>query len=140
MKSTLYLLILLLSLVLVFIACDDDDDGDKNEADEVGVGAQCEDSSDCQQPEDDAGPVQECLTNFTGGYCGIKDCTANADCPEGSACVAHTDGVNYCFRQCAEKPECNVNRDPEVEANCSANVEWVEEDTPGKACVPPSGS
>ena len=139
MKATLYLMVLLLSLGLIFIACGDDD-GDENEADEVGVGAQCEDSMDCQQPEDDAGIMQECLTEFTGGYCGVKDCTANVDCPEGSACVANDNGTDYCFRQCAEKSECNANRDPDVEANCSANIEWVEEDTPGRACVPPSGS
>jgi len=137
MKIEIYLLVLLMSLGIISVGCADDDD-DENEADEAGVGAQCEVSTDCTQPETDAGPMQECLTNFTGGYCGIKDCTGNADCPEGAACVAHEDNVNYCFRQCTDKSECNVNRDPEVESNCSANIEFVDADTLGKACVPPS--
>jgi hypothetical protein len=141
MKVTKYLLILLMSVGFVAIGCGDDD-GNENEADEKGVGAQCETSADCQQPEDDAGMAQECLTEFTGGYCGIEDCASNEDCPEGSACVDHDNGNEYCFRVCDNKPECNANRDEDVEANCSANIEFVDDTTPDgtKACVPPSGS
>jgi hypothetical protein len=53
----------------------------------------------------------------------------------------HTDGMNYCFRNCIDKAECNANRDPANEANCSSNVTFVEpaKNQGLKACVPPSG-
>ena len=132
--------IFLAAMMGLFMLGCGDDDGDENEADEVGVGAQCETSADCLQPEDDAGMPQECLTQFKGGYCGIEDCASNEDCPEGSACVDHDDGQEYCFRTCNEKSECNVNRSEDVESNCSSNIEFVDDTTTGKACVPPSGN
>jgi hypothetical protein len=104
-----------------------------NQADERGIGAQCTKKEDCAEEE------QQCLP-FRGGYCGLRDCTKDADCPTGSGCVAHTDGVNYCFRTCQEKAECNRNRAVEVEANCSANVTFVEGALGRKACVPPSST
>ena len=102
-----------------------------SEADDLGVGAECAANDDC-----DADTDQVCL-GFKGGYCGIEGCLANADCPEDSACVAHDDGINYCFRICIDKAECNANRSVENESNCSANVDFVEP-TNAKACVPPS--
>ena len=69
---------------------------------------------------------------------GVQDCTDDAGCPQGSACVAHDDGVNYCFRVCANKSECNYNRAADNESNCSSNITFVEGGG-GKACVPPSG-
>ncbi len=96
-----------------------------------GVGSECTQSSDCTESG------QTCLS-FKGGYCGIKDCTANSGCPTGSACVAHTDGSKYCFLQCTEKADCNANRTTANEANCAANVTYVEAATTGKACVPPA--
>jgi hypothetical protein len=137
MKVTIYLLAIILSFGLM--GCDDDDS--ETEADLAGVGAACTTDDQCQQPEDDAGPVQECLTEFTGGYCGVKDCASNEDCPEGSVCVDH-DGTEYCFRICNDKPECNANRDEDVESNCvgGGSVDYVDPTTPKetKACVPPS--
>ena len=118
---------LLLVFGLAAGGCDDD-----TEADRLGVGAQCV-ASECDEELE-----LVCLTQFKGGYCGLEDCTADLDCPEGSACVAHTDGVNYCFRICLDKPECNRNRDVENESNCSSNVVFVEGKTGVKACVPPS--
>ncbi|HEY5922125.1 MAG TPA: hypothetical protein VIV11_10665 [Kofleriaceae bacterium] len=114
--------------IAVGFACGDD-------ADDFGVGAQCAGNADC-----DPDTMQVCL-QFKGGYCGIMGCTADADCPDLSSCVAHSDGVNYCFRNCIDKGECNRNRDPENEANCSANITFVEPaNNQGlKACVPPSG-
>ena len=114
-----------LAVVFALATCNDD-------ADDVGVGAQCAGTDEC--PEDLA-----CLA-FKGGYCGLENCTADADCPELSACVAHTDGKNYCFRICTDKPECNANRDIENEANCSSSVEFVEQNQGSKACVPPSST
>lgn len=86
--------------------------------------------------------MQTCLTQFKGGYCGEMGCTADADCVSDSACIRHTDGVNYCFRICVDKAQCNANRDPENESNCSSSVDFVEGASPvavSSACVPPSG-
>jgi hypothetical protein len=130
----------LASLLIVLPACEDDNDDDGTEADQFGVGAECSADSDCDEyePEEDTGGYElTCLTQFTGGYCGLDDCLGNEDCPDGSACVAHDDGMNYCFRRCSDKGECNLNRDPDNESNCSSNIEFVEP-TNGKACVPPS--
>jgi hypothetical protein len=108
-------------------ACGDD-------ADDLGIGAQCTGNDQC-----DAETMQVCL-QFKGGYCGLMGCATDADCPDLSACVMHDDGTNYCFRTCVDKAECNANRDVDNESNCSSSVTWVE---PGnkngiKACVPPS--
>ncbi len=109
-----------------FVACDSD-------ADDLGVGAQCTMTDDCNQ--DDG--AQTCLP-FKGGYCGLMGCAVDADCPEASACITHTDQVNYCFRICVDKPDCNANRDVENESNCSSSVDFVEGAMGRKACVPPS--
>ena len=121
------------------IACGPPEDEDETEADRFGVGAACSVDADCEY-EDEAetgGPVLECLPQFTGGYCGVIDCTSNDDCPEASACVAHEDGNNYCFRICVDKAECNAHRPADAQSNCSSNIEFVEP-TSAKACVPPS--
>lgn len=104
-----------------------------SDADDLGVGAQCTANDQCNQ--DDG--AQTCLP-FKGGYCGLQGCTVDADCPEASACITHTDAVNYCFRICADKPDCNANRDVENESNCSSSVDFVEGANGRKACVPPS--
>lgn len=104
-----------------------------NESDELGVGAQCGTTDDCNPDI-----ATTCLTQFKGGYCGVTGCQADADCPESSACVVHTDGMNYCFRICTDKPECNANRDVDNEANCSGSVDFVDPARTSKACIPPS--
>jgi hypothetical protein len=117
---------LVAALAMMFaFACGDD-------ADDLGVGAQCTGDDQC-----DADTMQTCLA-FKGGYCGIKGCLLDADCPDLSKCVAHDDGMNYCFRTCLDKAECNANRDAANEANCSSSVTFVEANTGLKACVPPS--
>jgi hypothetical protein len=81
---------------------------------------------------------QTCLA-FKGGYCGVAGCGGDAGaCPQGSACVLHTDGQTYCFLICTDKPQCNLYRPLEVESNCSSNVTFVDS-VMAKACVPPSG-
>jgi len=105
------------------------------QADLIGVGAPCKVQADCLQTE--AG-VQNCLTEFKGGYCGLKGCTTSADCPAGSGCVTYN-AATYCFRRCKEKTECNLNRPLDIESNCSSNVDFVEGKTGDKPCVPPSG-
>lgn len=119
------LLCVCLGLSLGLTACGE-------EADELGVGAQCSANDDCTEDG------QQCLTEFKGGYCGVKGCQSDAQCPDGSRCVTHSDSNNYCFRSCTDKSECNVNRDADVESNCSSNVTFADGDKSGKACVPPS--
>lgn len=119
-----------LLMALLCAACGDDG----TEADRLGVGAQCVDVDlDCDEDTD-----QICLTEFKGGYCGIRDCADDLDCPEGSACIAHDSGTNYCFRVCLDKSECNRHRDVDSEANCSSNVVFTDGADGRKACVPPS--
>jgi hypothetical protein len=128
--KTLCSSILVASALTVLLAgCADDDDG--TEADLLGVGAECSSDDDCEEED------QFCLQQFKGGYCGVEDCVDDEVCPEGSRCVAHTDGTNYCFRVCTDKSECNANRGPDVESNCSANIVFTDAQD-GKACVPPS--
>jgi hypothetical protein len=126
-------------LLLLFAGCVDDGNG-PTEADDVGVAEQCSVDEDCNQDvvDENGNPILQCLTGFKGGYCGLMGCMLDEDCPQGSACVAHTDGTNYCFRICANKPECNYNRSPDNEANCSSNITFTDGGG-GKACVPPSG-
>jgi hypothetical protein len=114
-----------------------DDDG--SVADRIGVAAECTSDEVCPQVERGDETIQlSCIRDFKGGYCGITDCQADDDCPDGSACVDHDDGNSYCFRICAEKLECNRNRTLENEANCSANIDFADATRDGKACVPPS--
>jgi len=120
---------ILLPLVIVSSSCG----GDGTEADQLGVGAECTATADCDEDTN-----QECLTEFAGGYCGIRDCASDEDCPEASACIAHDPQHNYCFRVCLDKLECNENRSVEVESNCSSNVVFTDGAQGRKACVPPS--
>jgi len=138
MPKSPWILVSLAGLALAAaVGCGDDDDGGGTDADRIGVGAMCTANADCLQGGD-AAIVQQCLQQFRGGYCGLTGCTGNVDCPYGSACVAHTDGQNYCFRICLDKGECNLNRTPDVESNCSANIDFVDGRQGSKACVPPS--
>ena len=54
--------------------------------------------------------------------------------------IQHDDGMNYCFRTCVDKPDCNENRDAENESNCSSSVTFVDGANGRKACVPPSST
>ncbi|MDA3864212.1 MAG: hypothetical protein PF689_10145, partial [Deltaproteobacteria bacterium] len=92
MKTNILIIQIFLSLIFVFSSCDDDND---NEANKLGVGAQCTTNEECDLEND-----QSCLLDFKGGYCGVMDCIADEECPEGSRCVAHDDGNNYCFLIC----------------------------------------
>ena len=121
---------LAISIAVLLAACDDG-----TEADRQYIGGQCASSDDCYQEGEFP---QSCLTQFSGGYCGLEGCQGDEDCPEASACVAHTDGASYCFRICTDKVQCNRNRDLENEANCSANIVFVDGPRDVKACVPPS--
>jgi hypothetical protein len=118
---------------LVLAGCGD---SSSTEADRIGVGGECSQAAECESADEDI--TLTCLTQFTGGYCGLEGCEGDGDCPEGSACIDYEDGNNYCFRVCVEKPECNENRSLENESNCSANVVFVDERNERKACVPPS--
>lgn len=112
------------------------------DADAVGIASTCTADPDCPEVTIDGEAVQlNCVTDFKGGYCTIRGCTTAADCPAASTCVAHSDGKNYCFRECADKAECNANRPVDDEANCSSSFEYATaaDDEAGlKACIPPS--
>jgi hypothetical protein len=138
MRRTYLLLAAALAFSVACAGC-----GGGTDADAVGVGAECTLSDECPEVTfaNDAGSVAlACLTQFAGGYCGLTPCASTLDCPDGSICVTHTDAINYCFRACANKPECNRRRSPENEANCSSNFTWAfpGEDDGRKACIPPS--
>jgi hypothetical protein len=120
---------LLLALPL-FFGCGDDDDGG-SEAIRRGVGDECAVNEDCQEEG------QSCLTQFSGGYCGVQDCTGDVDCPAGSACVTEDDGVNYCFLVCIDKPDCNDHRAVENESNCVSSLPFVDDSAGRKVCRPP---
>ncbi|MDH4281719.1 MAG: hypothetical protein OEV36_03615 [Myxococcales bacterium] len=104
------------------------------EADRIGVGAECTASAECPS---DMEVALECLTQFKGGYCGLEGCMGDADCPEGSACVT-SEGNNFCFRLCLDKPDCNRNRSLENESNCVGSISFVDPRNERKACEPPS--
>lgn len=111
-------------------------DSGETEADRIGVGAECTASAECESADEDI--TLECLTQFKGGYCGLEGCEGDADCPEGSACVTHSDSNNYCFRLCADKPDCNRRRSAENESNCVGSIDFVDPRNERKACEPPS--
>lgn len=113
-------------------ACGDDDDDGGSQAQRMGVGAACDSADDCP-PE----LMLDCLP-FKGGYCGLEGCTTDAECPQGSACVEHDDGNNYCFLVCVDKPECNWTRPVDAESNCSSNITFADGHKAVKACVPPT--
>jgi hypothetical protein len=134
-----------------FVGCGSKEDPNGNgntEADRLGVAWACQIDDDCPEVEilgaggdGSAATVQlSCLTQFTDGYCAIQGCETADDCPQGATCVAHTDGTNYCFRECGDKSECNANREGAREANCSANFNYADsaDATNLKACIPPS--
>ena len=121
-------------MVLIILVCGFGACGG-SESDALGLAAQCGGEHVCRQ---DVDPPLECLSDFKGGYCGLSGCKGNTDCPDDAICIEHTDKVNYCFRTCVDKIECNENRSEESEANCSSNVTRVEGGNE-KVCVPPSG-
>ncbi|MCA9709600.1 MAG: hypothetical protein KDK70_27425 [Myxococcales bacterium] len=112
-----------------------------NEADHVGVAAQCQVDADCEyDPDTDGEPFElRCLTNFKGGYCGVVDCASHDDCPDGSACVFDDSGQNYCFRLCESDADCNQQRPSEVAATCSSSVRFAgsQDLSDARACIPP---
>jgi hypothetical protein len=122
-------LVMQIAAVVVSLSCDDG-----TEAQRRGVGAACTMASDCTESG------QSCLTQFKGGYCGITGCASDEECPTGSACVTHDDGMNYCFLVCNVKTDCNRHRSVDVEANCSSTAVLLEDPKDRKVCSPPSGA
>lgn len=121
---------LIVSLLLLPLAC-----GGGNEAIRRGVGAECGPTLACSEAD------QRCLTAFKGGYCGMSPCVHDTDCPTGSACVTESDGANYCFLICGDRPDCNRHRSVENESSCVSSLSFVDGAMGRKVCRPPlSGS
>ena len=121
MKRTLCVLVLLTAC-----GC-----SDQNAANQAGIGADCNATSDCTT----AGEV--CLTEFNGGYCGLSGCVHDADCPQGSACVTDNQ-TNYCFLVCAAKTDCNLHRSAANESDCTSSLPFVDGAMNRKVCRPPN--
>ena len=115
-----------LTVSLVLAACGGD-------ANDHGVGAACTMDTECSEEG------QRCLTQFTGGYCGISGCTHDVDCPDGSACVTESNGTNYCFLTCVDKIDCNENRPVESEASCVSSITFIDGAMGRKVCRPSLG-
>lgn len=119
---------ILCALVLAACGCGSNN---QNAANQAGIGAQCNMTSDCTT----SGEV--CLTEFNGGYCGLSGCLHDTDCPQGSACV--TDGqTNDCFLVCATKTDCNLHRSTANEADCTSSLPLVDGAMNRKVCRPPN--
>jgi hypothetical protein len=95
---------------------------------DCGVGAACSVVEDCA-----AG--LECIPTATGGYCTQRDCSTNADCPQDSFCVTHTDGVNYCLKRCSVASDCSFCRPWQYAGTCSDQVVYAEDGTSGTVCL-----
>lgn len=80
-----------------------------------GIGGPCIDDNDCMMG-------QECITQFPGGYCTIRNCDPdNADsCPMGTVCLGGGGiGSFGCFVECMTAAEC---REAEGYACCGPSV------------------
>jgi hypothetical protein len=62
---------------------------------------------ECTGPEDCAGAAS-CLTNFTGGYCAVLYCTADAGCPADTHCV-DVNGTASCLKACKAAADCTTS-------------------------------
>ena len=134
----------LVSLLTFFVLLGGCGDDDGTEAIRRGIGAECV----IEMPPDamPGSPMgnceedgQECLTEFAGGYCGVRGCMDDADCPAGSACVTDDGTTNYCFLVCNDKPECNPHRTVANESSCTSSLTFVDPDGDmgRKVCRPP---
>jgi len=94
---------------------------------DCGVGAACGDDVDCD-------PDLECVGDFDGGYCGRRDCAANADCPQDSVCI-DIDGDSHCVKPCSTDGDCALCRPDDAPAVCTSDVVFVEAGTVGPVCL-----
>lgn len=132
------LVVSLLASVLA-LACSADDE--RSEVDRLELGASCQVDQHCAARAGDAadGYDLRCFGSFADGHCGLSRCSGE-DCPDGSACISHDDGQNYCFRLCDEDSECNLHRSSDAaEARCSSSVSFLgaTDRSDQSACVPP---
>ncbi len=92
--------LLFVSAVLLVAACG-------SSTSEVGksgkvVGASCTTSGG---PSGTCADGSQCVvdTDFPGGSC-VKDCAAQTDCPDGTACIQENGGI--CVLECTEVKDC----------------------------------
>lgn len=119
------------------LACSDDDPT-PTEAEQLELGAHCMNDAQCdlraEGVDSEFRPI--CLDGFEGGSCGLLRCGMHDECPEGSACIGHDDGFNYCFALCDETADCNRHRADDVAAVCMEGMRSIGPDL-GTVCVPP---
>jgi hypothetical protein len=92
---------------------------------DCGLGAVCKAEADC-------GGGLVCIGEIDGGYCGVRDCQTDGDCPMNSMCINHA-GLNYCARTCAAASDCSFCRHDNVVGSCRSDVEFL--DGSGSVCV-----
>jgi hypothetical protein len=92
------------------------------------IGESCSETADCA-------PDLECVTNFGGGYCTLRGCSAENPCPGESLCVTRDD-ENYCFRPCARASDCTYCRDSDASVSCTDDVTFAMDGATGSVCVP----
>ncbi len=90
--------VLAVAVSLVAAACGSSDVGKEGKV----VGASCTTSGG---PSGSCAEGSKCVvdTDFPGGSC-VKDCTAQADCPDGAACIQENSGI--CVLECADASDC----------------------------------
>jgi hypothetical protein len=125
MRRTFCILVLATLGLFMLQGCGVDD------ANFLGIGAECTTDADCDQDT-----FLTCLTQFQGGYCAGPGCVMDDDCPEGSICVVAAGG-NSCFMTCTQASDCNANRTAANPASCSADIVRAQDGT-AMVCVPPS--
>lgn len=95
---------------------------------DCGVGTGCDGDDDCD------GELS-CVTNgFPGGYCTLRDCATNDDCPGENVC-GMVEGAAVCLRPCGRDSDCSFCRDGVEKGRCAEDVELASGES-ASVCVP----
>ena len=86
------------TVMFLIAACGSSDVGTEGQV----VGASCTTSGG---PSGSCADGSKCVvdTDFPGGSC-VKDCTRQADCPDGAACIQEDGGI--CVLECIDAGDC----------------------------------
>ena len=96
------------------------------------TGAACVDKAECELN-------LNCLkdTGFKGGYCAKTNCSADKDCPPGSACVGSAAGQKLCARSCEGFGDCTVSTDTQDVQDCRSRPKPTG-NTCSRICINPT--